>query len=171
MGNDVKIRLALVGDLPEIRAIYNRSVAVETASFDLEPVDLAERQAWFAAHGGDFPVLVAERDGRVVGYASLSRCNSKPAYDITAELSVYIAESHRRRGLALALSEEILGLARSGGLHTVVSLITSENEASLRLHERLGFRIVGTLHRCGRKFGRLLDVVILEKDVIAPSGQ
>lgn len=165
MNHPVVIRPASASDLPAILEIYNRSVEVETASFDVEPVDLANRQAWLAAHGGDFPVLVAERDWRVIGYASLSRYNPKPAYDVTAELSVYVAEAHRRRGVARRLCEAILERAENSGLATVVSLVTSENEASLRMHEQLGFRVVGTLHRCGRKFGRLLDVVILEKGV------
>jgi phosphinothricin acetyltransferase len=161
------IRPARESDIPEILAIYNRSVATETASFDLEPASLSDRKAWLAAHGGDFPVLVTEIDDTLVGYASLSRYNPKPAYDITAEFSVYVAEDFRRQGVARALSAAILDLARAGNLVTVVSLVTSENAASLELHRELGFREVGVLHRCGRKFGRLLDVTILELDVSA----
>ena len=161
----VSIRPARTSELPAILAIYNRSVATETASFDLEPATLSDRAAWVATHGGDFPVLVTEIDGTLAGYASLSHYNPKPAYDITAELSVYVAEDFRRRGVARALSEAILERARAGSLVTVVSLVTSENAASLHLHEQLGFREVGTLHRSGRKFGRLLDVTFLELDV------
>jgi L-amino acid N-acyltransferase len=163
--NDVKIRFAVVDDLPAIRAIYNASVVADTASFDLEPVSLENRQDWFTAHGGDFPVLVAQSGIQVVGYASLSHYNPKPAYDIAAELSVYVAATHRRQGIGRKLSDAILERAKQGNLRTVVSLVTAENLASLDLHVQLGFAKVGTLHRCGSKFGRILDVVFYEKNV------
>ena len=165
---DHAIDNAVADDVAAMRAIYNRSVETETASFDLEPLSAGDYRRWFDSHAGRFAVLAVKHNGVVLGYASLSPFNPKPAFAIAAELSVYIAEAHRRRGLAAALLSAILAEARRGPLKTVVSLITANNTGSIRLHEKLGFRQVGTLHRCGEKFGQVLDVAIFEIDVSSP---
>lgn len=161
------IRPALASDVPALRDIYNQSILKETASFDLEPVSLENRMDWFYQHKGDFIILVALWEGEIAGYASLSRFNPKPAYDITAEFSLYVGEKYRRKGSAWALANHMLAIARKGSLSTVVSLITADNTPSLELHRRLGFQEIGVLHRCGVKFGRTLDVAFFEIDVRA----
>lgn len=158
------VRMACEADLPALLAIYNDEVAHGVATFDTRPREGESAHAWFDAHNrGNHPLLVAEEDGQVVAYASLSTYNPKAAYDTTVELSVYVARPWRGRGVATALMEAILQMAREDvSTHLVVSLITRGNEASVALHERFGFSHAGTLHGVGEKFGRLLDVDFYE---------
>jgi len=155
------IRVATEADLPQLLAIYNYEVENDTATFDLNPKSMEERMEWFYAHNvGNHPLIVAEEDGRAVGYASLSPYREKEAYAATVELSVYIDPDYRRRGIARRLLTAILDEARErDDIHTVISVITAGNEASVRLHEEFGFRYGGTLYEVGEKFGRRLDIV------------
>ncbi|HBC70309.1 MAG TPA: GNAT family N-acetyltransferase [Sutterella sp.] len=154
------IRKAEQRDLPRLLEIYNREVVNGTATFDLEPLTLAERQKWFDAHNRDnHPLLVAEVEGVAVGYASLSRFHEKAAYGTTVELSVYVEPAHCGRGIGQTLARAVIDSARADPrTHRVVSLVTASNTASRRLHEKLGFRHVGTITEAGMKFGRFLDV-------------
>lgn len=156
----MEIRMARQSDLRELLEIYNYEVENGVATLDLEPKTLAERQSWFEQHNVDHhPLYVAEVEGRVAGYVSLSSYREKEAYRSTVELSVYIAPDYRRRGIASALMEFILEEARKDEtIHNVVSVITSGNEASCRLHDRFGFRFCGTIPQVGMKFGRQLDI-------------
>ncbi len=157
------IREARWEDLPALRAIYNEEVLYGTASFDTEEKSMADREAWFAAHGDGYPLLVAERDGAVAGYASLSVYRERPAYRPSVELSVYIHKDHRRCGLAEALMKELLAMAKADGrIRSVISIITGGNAASIALHQKLGFSFVGRLHEAGMKFGKRLDVDFYE---------
>lgn len=153
------IRKAERRDLPAMMEIYNEAVRNGTATFDLEERTLEDRTQWFEAHTGKHVLLVCERDGQVAGYASLSAYRLKRAYDSTAELSVYIAPAFRRQGIGRALMEALLRAARENPeIHTVVSVITGENEASVRLHKSLGFTYCGTVREAGKKFGRYLGI-------------
>ena len=158
------IRRAERGDLEAMLDIYNDEVAHGTATFDVDPRGLSEGERWLRAHNtGNHPLLVAEEDGAVLGYASLSPYREWDAYLQTVELSVYVGAAFRRRGVAAALMEEILRLAREdAGTHVVVSVISGDNAASVRLHERFGFTCCGTLHEVGLKFGAYLDIVNYE---------
>ena len=156
------IRPARAEDLPAVTAIYNDAVARTTGTFDTEPKTLAQMSDWFAHHGAMHPVLVAEKDGAAVAWASLSPWSERCAYARTSEVSVYVAESARRQGLAGALLDELLRLARANGTAQAMARITADNEVSLRLHERRGFVTAGRLKRVGEKFGRVLDVHILQ---------
>ncbi|KGQ59046.1 GNAT family acetyltransferase, partial [Gallibacterium anatis] len=109
------------------------------------------------------PLLVAEQDGEVLGYASLSRYAEKAAYNSTVELSVYIAPSARRQGIASQLMLAVIDLAKKDNAsHLIVSLITGTNQASISLHQKFGFNKVGTLHQVGYKHQQFLDVHIYE---------
>lgn len=154
------IRKAKIEDLQALLDIYNYEVEHGVATFDLRPKTLEERKEWFYNHNiGNHPLFVAEVDGRVAGYASLSAYREKEAYKATVELSIYIAPDNRRQGIATALMEYILDVARKDdSIHTVVSVITAENEASARLHEKFGFEFCGTIKEVGMKFGRYLDI-------------
>lgn len=156
----MEIRVARQSDLQELLDIYNYEVENGVATLDLEPKTLAERQSWFDRHNVDHhPLYVAEIDGRVAGYVSLSSYREKEAYRSTVELSVYISPDFRRRGIASELMEFILKEAREDEtIHNVVSVITSGNEASCRLHHRFGFRFCGTIPEVGVKFGRQLSI-------------
>ena len=156
------IRPARRDDLPGVTSIYNEAVERTTGTFDTEPKSLAEMTDWFSAHEGKYPVLVAEEDGKVVAWASLSQYSGRCAYARTAEVSVYVEPSRRGRGLAGALLDELLGRGRTAGVKQAIARITQDNEASLRLHARRGFVEVGRLRRVGEKFGRVLDVHLLQ---------
>lgn len=163
----MNIRIAQQQDLPALLDIYNEEVLGGTATFDIHPQTLAERQHWFDEHNQEnHPLLVAEMDGQVAGYASLSGYRSKEAYSATVELSIYVGKAYRRQGVAKTLMKAILALARGDErTHRVVSVITGGNEASIRLHERFGFTHCGTIHEVGRKFGRYLNTDTYELPV------
>lgn len=158
------IRPAQQQDLPALLAIYNHEILNGVATFDLQPKSLAERQSWFDEHNkNNHPLLVAEQDGEVLGYASLSRYAEKAAYNSTVELSVYIAPSARRQGIASQLMHAVIDLAKKdNATHLIVSLITGTNQASISLHQKFGFNKVGTLHQVGYKHQQFLDVHIYE---------
>lgn len=158
------IRPAQQQDLPALLAIYNHEILNSVATFDLQPKSLAERQSWFDEHNkNNHPLLVAEQDGEVLGYASLSRYAEKAAYNSTVELSVYIAPSARRQSIASQLMHAVIDLAKKdNATHLIVSLITGTNQASISLHQKFGFNKVGTLHQVGYKHQQFLDVHIYE---------
>ncbi|MGL5434900.1 MAG: GNAT family N-acetyltransferase [Lachnospiraceae bacterium] len=155
------IRIAREQDMPHLLDIYNYEVLHGLATFDLHARTMTERMAWFHDHNRDnHPLIVAELDGRAVGYASLSSYRDKEAYAQTVELSVYIDPSYRRRGIARALMSAILEEARQReDIHTVISVITDDNEASVKLHEDFGFTYCGTMKEVGQKFGKMLGIV------------
>jgi L-amino acid N-acyltransferase len=158
------IRLARPEDLPAIAAIYNYEVLHTCATFDTVPVTLEDRQRWLDDHPPSrHPVVVADAGGETVGWASLSSWSSKCAYARAAEISVYVHRERRGLGVGKALLLELVARGREVGLGVLLSRIcTADGETSLRLHERVGFQRVGTLRRVGEKFGRLLDVEILD---------
>ena len=159
------IRLATAADAAAIAAIYNQAVIGSTATFDTEPRSVEERQAWLAGHDEAHPVTVLERDGVVVGWASLTPAGERRAWEHTVEISTYVDDSAHGTGVGRALGVEIMDRARALGHHVVISRICAENEASIHLAGKLGFERVGVMHEVGRKFDRWLDVVILEKRV------
>lgn len=163
----ILIRAAALSDLPALTAIYNDEVEHGTATFDTTSLTIDERRAWFDAHNRDnHPLLVAERAGVVLGYASLSIFNAKAAYNSSTELSVYVHKDARGQGIGKRLTERILEIATADpATHRVYSLITADNQASIALHKKLGFRLVGTITEAGTKFGRWLDVTYWEKAV------
>ncbi len=147
-------------DLPVLLDIYNHEVEYGTATLDLHPKTMEEWEVWFSQHNvANHPLLVLEEDGAVLGYASLSPYRVKEAYSSTVELSIYVAPEHRGKGVAGAMMAELLRLAREDpATHTVVSVITGGNVASLRLHEKFGFTFSGTIREVGWKMGKYLDI-------------
>ncbi len=162
-GSPVTVRLARLTDAEPIRRIYNREVEHSTVTFDLVSRSLEEQREWLLIREGAFGVVVAESDGRVVGFASLSEYRSRPAYRTTVESSVYVDESLRGRGVGAALLDELIDLARARGFHSMVGRIVGGHEASISLHRNAGFDVVGTEREVGRKFGRWLDVVVVQR--------
>lgn len=159
----VNLRLARPEDADATREIYNAEVTGSTVTFDLVPRTLADQQAWLDDRSGAMAVVVAEIDGRVVGFASLSPYRDRPAYATTVEDSVYVHADFRGRGVARALLAEVLDIAATRGFHAVMARIVGGHDASIGLHGSLGFDIVGTEREVGRKFGRWLDVVIMQR--------
>ena len=151
-------------DAEAIRAIYNPEVLESTVTFDLVPRTLEQQREWLQARSGIHAVLVAVDDaGEVVGFASLSPYKDRPAYATTVEDSVYIRRDQRGKGVGRLLLAELLDVATSHGFHAVMGRIVGHHDASIRLHESLGFEPVGTEREVGRKFGRWLDVVVMQK--------
>jgi phosphinothricin acetyltransferase len=153
------IRDATIHDCLRISEIYNEAVRTSTASFALGEESLAEREAWFTQHGPQHPVYVAEVDGEVAGWASISRYHIRGGYRFTVESSIYIARAYHRRGIGLALMDHLLKVAKAFGYHSIIAGITAEQTASVGLHERLGFKQVAYFREVGYKFNRWLDVV------------
>lgn len=162
-GPRVTIRLARPDDAGAVAEIYNDAVLHSTATFDTEPKTAEDRREWLATHTGRHPVLVAEApDGEVVGWTSLTRYSDRCAYDDCAETSFYVAPAWRGRGVGRLLKEALLSEARRLGYHTLLARVTEGNEASLHLNESVGFLSVGTMREVGLKFGRRLDVHLLQ---------
>lgn len=159
----MKIRPATLTDAEDIARIYNAEVTGSTATFDLVPRSLEEQRAWLIDRSGAHAVLVAETDdGAIAGFASLSPFRTRPAYATTVENSVYVDPDHRLQGVGLDLLRAIVETARSHGFHSVIARIADAQEASVRLHERAGFEVVGVEREIGRKFNRWLDVTVMQ---------
>jgi L-amino acid N-acyltransferase YncA len=158
----ITIREATLEDLPAMLAIYNHAILTTTATFDLEEWTLEQRREWFSHYGGRDPLLVAVREGEVIGYSSLSKFRDKQAYRNTCETSVYIAEHARNQGVGKLLLAENIRRAKELGYHTIIAGITAGNEASVRLHERFGFTQVGHFRQVGFKFNAWQDVVFYQ---------
>jgi phosphinothricin acetyltransferase len=158
------VRRAVEADLPEILAIYNEAVAHTTAIWNDDPVDLANRRAWVEARWSlGYPVVVAEEAGAVIGYGSFGEFRAFQGYRHTVEDSLYVAEAARRRGVAAALLGALIDEAQASKKHVMLAAITGDNEASIRLHARFGFAEVGRLSEVGTKFGRWLDLVLMQR--------
>jgi phosphinothricin acetyltransferase len=159
----VNLRLARPEDAKATCEIYNAEVTGSTVTFDLVPRSIEDQLAWLDQRSGAMAVVVAEIDGHVVGFASLSPYRDRPAYATTVEDSVYVHADFRGRGVARALLAEILDIAATRGFHAVMARIVGGHDASIGLHSSLDFEIVGTEREVGRKFGKWLDVVIMQR--------
>jgi L-amino acid N-acyltransferase YncA len=159
----VHVRPAELADAEGIAAIYNVEVLESTATFDLTPRTLQQQRTWQIERSGAHAVLVAIDDAsELAGFASLSPFRARPAYSTTVESSVYVSREHRRRGIARLLMIELIATAKSHGFHSVIARIADSQEASLALHAEMGFDFVGVEREIGRKFGRWLDVSVMQ---------
>ena len=157
------VRDATAADLPTILLIHNDAIATTTAIWDDEQVDVDDRRTWLETRqSAGLPVLVAELDGEVAGYASYGPWRPKSGYRFTMENSIYTHPDRRRRGVANALMPALLERARAGEVNAIVAGIESTNVVSIALHEKYGFRRVAHLPRVGFKFGRWLDLDYLQ---------
>lgn len=157
------VRPAREDDLPAIWAIYNEAVLHTTASWDLEPVPLGYITSLFETRRrAGHPMLVADEDGGVLGYATYGQFRAKPGYSRTMEHSVYVDASARGKGVGRMLLQSIIDAARTAGVHVLIGGLDAANEVSMRLHQSLGFVEVGRLPQVGAKFGHWLDLVFLE---------
>jgi L-amino acid N-acyltransferase YncA len=146
------------------RAIYNEAVEKTTATFEMTPRSLSEQLEWVTEHSGAYPAVVAlGEEGLVFGFGSLSPYRPRPAYSTTVEDSVYVHSGYQRRGVGRVLLEELIELAGAYGFHAIIARIAGGNEASVALHGACGFEVIGIEKEVGRKFGRWLDVVSMER--------
>lgn len=159
----MRVRLATIDDVEATRAIYNIEVTESTVTFDLVARSTEEQRSWLTARSGAHAVLVADDDGDVVGFASLSPFRDRPAYSTTVENSVYVRRDQRGNGVGKLLLAELITLATSHGFHAMIARIVGDHEASIALHRSVGFEVVGTEREVGRKFGRWLDVLEMQR--------
>lgn len=159
------IRTAHSGDIPAIAAIYGHYVVASTATFEIHPpgpAEMCRRYNEIVQRG--LPYMVAECDGKAVGYAYAALYRSREAYRFTVEDSVYVHPDYVGRGIGTALMGPLIERCRRRGSRQMIAIVgDSANTGSIRMHERLGFRSVGTLEGVGFKFGRWLDTVILQR--------
>ncbi|CUX28774.1 putative acyltransferase with acyl-CoA N-acyltransferase domain [Agrobacterium deltaense Zutra 3/1] len=159
----VQLRDATVDDLSGIMEIYNDAVLNTTAIWNDVLVDLENRKEWFAARKSrGFPVIVAILDGKVAGYASYGDWRAFDGYRHTREHSVYVHKDARGHGIGKKLMQALIDHALGNDVHVLIAAIEAENTASIRLHESLGFRVVGRFSEVGTKFGRWLDLTCME---------
>jgi L-amino acid N-acyltransferase len=158
----VQIRRAVASDVPAITEIYNEAIRDTTATFDTEPKTTTERAAWLADRDARHPVLVAEAAAEVVGWAALAPWSARAAYADTAETAFYVSSAFRGRGIGRRLNAALIAAAGELGFHTLIARVTADSAASIHLNESVGFVRIGTMKEVGRKFGRLLDVHILQ---------
>ena len=172
--HNLSIRLATIDDLPRIVEIYNQSIAGKQATADLQPVSVADRQAWFDAHTGNRPLVVAQTRsetssetslGEIIGWGSLSDVYARPAYHISTEISIYVADEAKGQGVGKALVNYLIEVAPSCGVQQVVALIFAHNTPSLAMFDRLGFEPWGEFKQVCDMKGFIADVVILGKSV------
>lgn len=144
--------------------IYNPVVESSTATFDLVPRSLEQQRDWLADRAGARIVLVAQDDdGTVAGFAAISPYRERAAYSTTVEDSVYVGDAHQGRGVGRLLLEALIDTARAHGFHAMMARIVADHEASIALHAVCGFEVVGHEREVGRKFGRWLDVTLMER--------
>ena len=160
----VVVRKAKIEDLKSITAIYNYAIRNLTATFDEEEKTWEDRMDWFASHQNeDFPLLVVEDKGEVLGWGSVSPFRPRSAYRFTGETSIYIHNGVHGQGLGTKIMEELINLAEQSDLQTLVAVIADDNEASIKLHAKFGFETAGYLKQVGYKFNNWVDVVIMQR--------
>jgi phosphinothricin acetyltransferase len=164
-----RVRLAESGDAPAVAEIYNQGIAERGATFETEPRAAEDMVRRIQDDARRFPLLVAEADGRILGWASIGRYRDRPCYAGVGEFSVYIHRDARGRGVGRTLLTLLVREARERGYWKLLSRVFPSNAASLGLCRALGFREVGTYEKHGRLDGRWLDVVIVE--ILIPENQ
>ena len=160
----VTVRIADTSDAAVIAQIYNFEVENSTATFDLVPRTIEAQREWIADRSGAFSAIVADDTEKgVIGFAALSTYRDKAGYRTTVEDSVYVHRDHQRQGVGRLLLGSLVDLARDSGFHTIVARIDSQGYGSVALHRSFGFFEVGVEREIGRKFGRWLDSIIMQK--------
>ncbi len=159
----LNIRKAALKDLYAITEIYNEAILHTVATFDTEPKTAKNQRVWFTEHDSSHPLLVAEQNEQIVGWASLTKWSDRCAYSGTAEVSLYVKKEHQGKGTGRKLLKKVIEEGEKANLHTIIARVTKDNEASLYLFESEGFKLVGVMREVGRKFGMLLDVCIMQR--------
>jgi L-amino acid N-acyltransferase len=158
----IQLRPAVESDLGAINDIYNYYVLNSTCTYQEQPETLSDRNKWFYNHGPGYPVIIAEYNGEIVGWGSLSRYHQRSAYRFTVENSVYVRCDWHRRGVGSILLQDLIRQGRDFGYRAIIAAIDADQTKSIDLHARYNFQHVGRLQGVGLKFGRWLDVVYME---------
>jgi phosphinothricin acetyltransferase len=163
MSGIINIRNAQEADLAGILHIYNDAILNTTAVYSEEPHTLEMRQVWYHERvSKGFPVLVAETDGKIVGFSTYGHFRIWPCYRYTIEHSVYVDPAFRGQGISKQLLRPLIHTAQQNGIHAMIAAIDGENQISYRLHQSLGFKQVAHFKEVGFKFGRWLDLLFME---------
>lgn len=167
------IRAATEADIGAITAIYAAEVRDFVNTYEYEAPDEAEmRRRMQAILAGGYPYLVAEVDGQLAGYAYASSFRARIGYRFTVENSVYVAAPWQGRGIGAALMERLISECEACGFRQMIAVIgEAANIASIRLHERFGFRVIGTFEGIGRKQDRWLDTVFMQRALGPGTGE
>ena len=168
--SDVELRPARASDLTALTALYNHYVRETPVTFDVEPYHVETRRPWLEGFAPEGPhrLFVAEREAVLLGYAGSMRFRPKAAYATSVETTVYLRPESAGQGVGALLYAQLFEALRGEDLHRALAGITLPNPASIRLHERFGFRPIGVFHEVGRKFGRYWDVGWYEKSLRDP---
>ncbi len=158
----VDVRLAVIDDADAMLAIYNHEVQNHTTTLDLVERTIEAQREWIAARSGAFSAVVAELDGEVVGFASLSPYKERAAYSITVENSVYVSRAHGGRGIGRQMMEHLIEVARDSGFHSIIARIEASGDASRALHTACGFELIGIERQVGRKHRKWLDIAVMQ---------
>ncbi|WPX07618.1 GNAT family N-acetyltransferase [Anaerocellum danielii] len=158
----MNIRKATISDIPHLLYIYNYEVLNSTSTFDIHPKSTEDFLKLFDSHGNKYPIYVAEENFTILGYGYLSPFSEKEAYSITVEDSIYIHPLYRCRGIGKQILKFLIERAKDTGATNIIAKVCAENFISLHLHKSFGFAEVGKLIKVGSKFGRFLDVIILQ---------
>jgi len=158
-----KIRKAEIKDIEQIKDIYNRAIKKTVATFDTVEKTTDDMKRWYKDHGSRYPIIIAEINNEIVGWASLSAYSTRCAYSDTTELSLYVKEKFQGQGIGNKLMKTLLEKGEKAGIHATIARITDGNKVSIKLHEKYGFFHVGILKEVGNKFGKTLDVYLMEK--------
>ena len=156
------IRPVLVSDAQAIADIYSYFVMHTTVSFETEAPDAEEMEHRIRSISASCPYLVAEEDGKVVGYCYVHPWKERAAYSHTYETTIYLSPTVCHKGIGTQLMQRLIEECRTRGFHSLIACITAENRASILMHKKLGFHQVSDFKEVGRKFGRWLDVVDME---------
>jgi L-amino acid N-acyltransferase YncA len=159
---EIKIRKATINDLIAINDIYNYYVSNSTCTYQTIFESIENRHVWFNEHNNYYPIIVAEINKGVIGWASISKFKNREAYKPTVEISIYIRHDKLFNGIGTILLEELIILSKINGYHSIIAVISSDQEASVKLHEKFGFIKVAYLKEVGYKFDKLLDVVYFQ---------
>jgi phosphinothricin acetyltransferase len=158
----ILIRDAQEADLKAINDIYNHYVLHSTCTYQTEPSSFEERQKWFGEHAAPYAAIVVVEEGKVIGWGSISKFHPRAAYGKTVENSVYLHPDWQGKGIGKAVMKDLIRRAKEAGFHTIIAIISADQAPSLGLHEKLGFVHAGEIKEAGNKFGRWLDVALLQ---------
>lgn len=166
---EITIRDATPADLPRIFAIYNEEIEHGIATFEVEPKDVDRDRGWLTDRGELYPVIVAIAGDDLAGWASLSQWSPRGAYRRTAEVSEYVDPEHRGKGIGKGMLGELVERARDRDIAVLLARVSQPNPASIAMHVALGFATFGTQRRCGEKFGKVLDVELMDRHLDGPA--
>jgi len=163
MSMGVLIKKPDESDINSILEIYNQGIEDRIATLETDTKDYAYMKDWLDKHNGRYNVIVAEQEGKIVGWASLNQYNNRSAYDGVADISVYISREYRGRGIGKRLLSELENIAKENGFHKMVLFTFPFNQLGQGLYKKMGFREVGVFKNQGILDGNFVDVMAMEK--------